>query len=58
MSCKHLRVEGNTTKYFVCGITEKAIDEYKCRDCMMKIDDNAEEKINEIFRQIFKEGSE
>ena len=55
MGCKHRKVEGNTTKYFVCKIFNKAVDDYKCKDCMMKIEDK-NEQLNDIFKQIFGKG--
>lgn len=45
MSCKHRTVEVNT-KYFYCKILNKSVDDYKCRDCMMKI----EEPENEVLK--------
>lgn len=57
MGCKHRKAEGNTTKYFVCGVFGKNIDDYSCRDCMMKIEeDNSNNQINKIFEQIFGKG--
>lgn len=53
MGCKHRRVEGNTTKYFVCGITEKPINDIECNNCMMKIEDDKQDQINELFSQMF-----
>lgn len=37
MNCKHIKIEGNTTKYFICKIKNKAVDEYECRDCLLKL---------------------
>ena len=37
MYCKHVRVEGNTTKYYMCKIYNRAVDEDKCKNCMMKV---------------------
>lgn len=48
MSCKHLTVEGTVTKHFYCKVFNKAVDEYKCRDCMLKIENQAD-VINELF---------
>ena len=56
MACKHRKVEGNTTKHFVCGITGKQIDDIKCRDCMMKIEDNNDNIMNDLFGEIFGKG--
>lgn len=39
MNCKHATVKGNTTKYFYCNLKDQAVDDYKCRDCMMKLPD-------------------
>ncbi len=55
MGCKHRKVQGNTTKYFVCGITGKAIDEYKCKNCMLKIEDK-NDNFKEMFENIFGKG--
>lgn len=55
MACKHRKVKGNTTKYFVCGVTEKTIDDYKCKNCMMRIEDT-NSQFNELFTQIFGKG--
>lgn len=51
MSCKHRTVEGRTTKYFYCKILNKSVDDYKCRDCMMKIENenDAMDYLNKIF---------
>lgn len=48
MSCKHLTIAGKTTKYYYCQVFNKAVDEYKCRDCMLKIENQAD-VINELF---------
>lgn len=39
MNCKHVAIKGNTTKYFYCNLKGQAVDDYKCRDCMMKLPD-------------------
>ena len=50
MACKHAKVEGNTTKYWVCRLKDKAIDKYKCKDCPMFIkDNNTEDIVNQLF---------
>ena len=49
MNCKHAKVVGNTTKYYVCQIKNKAVDDYSCRDCMMRIPD-----LPEGFEELFK----
>lgn len=51
MNCKHCRVEGNITKYYVCGIKNKQINEWDCKNCMLKIPD-----LPEGFEQIFGKG--
>ena len=50
MSCKHKKIVGNTTKYFVCGITNKQLDEKKCSKCMLKVEDN---NIKNMVEQVF-----
>lgn len=50
MQCKWIKVEGQTTKYFRCGLKDKAIDEHKCRNCPMFIkDNNADDIVNQLF---------
>lgn len=39
MNCKHVRVEGKTTKYFYCKLRDKTVDDYSCRNCVMKLPD-------------------
>ena len=39
MNCKHCKIQGNTTKYFYCQLKGKAIDEYMCKNCVMKLPD-------------------
>ena len=53
MSCKHLTVVGNTTKYFYCKVFNKAVDEYKCIDCMLKIE-NIPAVVEELFKGLKK----
>lgn len=53
MNCKHCTVEGRTTKYYYCKLKEKAIDEYNCRDCMMRIADYPP-GFEEVFGKGFK----
>ena len=48
MNCKHKTIEGRTTKYFYCKAKGKAIDEYQCKDCMLRISD-----LPEGFEQLF-----
>ncbi len=52
MSCKHSKVEGSIT---YCTLFSKNVSAYKCRDCLMKLD-NKEDKANEMFEQIFGKG--
>lgn len=50
MQCKWIKVEGNTTKYWVCSLKDKAIDNYTCRDCPLFIkDNNADDIVNQLF---------
>ena len=50
MQCKWIKVEGNTTKYFKCTLKDKAIDEYKCKDCPMFLkDNNADDVVTRLF---------
>lgn len=51
MGCKHRKIVGDTTKIFYCQIFNKNIDEYKCRNCLMKIDDNSD--FMDYFKDIF-----
>ena len=39
MNCKHIKIQGNTTKYYYCTLKNKAVDEYSCKSCMMRIAD-------------------
>lgn len=39
MNCKHVTVKGNTTKYYYCKAKNKAVEEYECRDCMLRLPD-------------------
>ncbi len=56
MSCKHRVVNGNTTKYFYCSLKNKSIDEYSCKDCLLRIEDNTNNQIKDVFEQIFGKG--
>ena len=40
MACKHANIEGNTTKYWVCSLKDKTIDNYTCRNCPLFIHNN------------------
>lgn len=51
MNCKHCKVEGTTTKYFYCMLKNKSIDEYQCKNCLMKLPD-----LPEGFEEIFGKG--
>ena len=55
MSCKYSKLEGNTTKFLYCTLFDKEVDSYKCKNCLMKLE-NKEEKANEIIEQIFGKG--
>ena len=48
MNCKHVELRGNTTKYYWCKLFNKSVDDYSCRECMMKIPDLPEE-FNKLF---------
>lgn len=52
MNCKHCKVQGNTTKYFYCQLKNKQVDNYSCRNCVMKLPDlpNVVEEILGGFR--------
>lgn len=54
MNCKHIEVKGNTTKYFFCKIKGKTVDEYKCKDCMLKLP-NLPQGFEEVFGREFRE---
>lgn len=48
MNCKHLKVEGYTTKYYFCKAKNKAINTFECRDCLLKIN-GAKNIVEELF---------
>lgn len=48
MNCKHCKIQGNTTKYFYCQLKNKAIDNYMCKNCVMKLP-SLPEGIEELF---------
>ena len=48
MNCKHVTVKGNTTKYFYCNLKGQTVDDYKCRDCVMRLPEG--------FKEIFGKG--
>lgn len=48
MNCKHCKVEGATTKYFYCKVKQKAIGEYECKNCPMRLPD-----LPEGFEELF-----
>ena len=37
MNCKHVKVVGNTTKHWHCNLKDKAVDDYRCKGCLMKL---------------------
>lgn len=39
MNCKHVRVKGKTTKYYYCMLKNKTVDDYSCKNCVMKLPD-------------------
>lgn len=48
MNCKHVRVKGKTTKYYYCMLKNKTVDDYSCRNCVMKLPD-----LPEGFEKLF-----
>lgn len=52
MQCKWIKVEGQTTKYFRCSLKNKIIDECKCRNCPMFIQNNNAGDIINRFSEI------
>lgn len=52
MNCKHVEVQGGTTKYFYCKVKGKSVDDYQCRDCMLRIP-NLPEGFEEVFGKGF-----
>lgn len=53
MNCKHVRVKGKTTKYYYCMLKNKTVDDYSCKNCVMKLP-NIPEGFEEIFGKGFK----
>lgn len=51
MNCKHVRVKGTTTKYYYCPLKRKSVDDYICRDCMLRLPD-----LPEGFEEVFGKG--
>ena len=51
MNCKHVEVQGRTTKYYWCKVKGKSVDDYQCRDCMLRLAD-----LPEGFEKIFGKG--
>ena len=49
MDCKHTKTDGNITKYYVCKVYNKQLDEKKCKNCMLKNPSFPEE-----FKELFK----
>ena len=39
MNCKHVEVQGRTTKYYWCKVKGKSVDDYQCRECMLRLPD-------------------
>ena len=39
MNCKHRVIQGRTTKYFRCQIKGKPVDDFDCKNCMLRITD-------------------
>lgn len=59
MACKHRKIIGDTTKYFVCGVKNKAVDDMQCSKCMLRIEDinPFDEMVKVIFGKSFKGGN-
>ena len=57
MQCKWIKLEGkqnnNTTRLFMCGLKNKAIDEYECKNCPMFIPDNKADDIVNQFLSVY-----
>ena len=51
MDCKHIEVKGNTTKYFFCKVKDKSVNDYDCKDCMLKLPD-----LPKGFEEVFGKG--
>lgn len=51
MNCKHVEVRGNKTKYYYCKAKEKPVDDYHCRDCMLRKPD-----LPDGFEKVFGRG--
>ena len=48
MNCKHCEIKGKTTKYYYCMLKKKTVDDYSCKNCVMKLPD-----LPEGFEKIF-----
>lgn len=48
MNCKHAETRGNTTKYFYCKLRDKSVDDYSCKNCVMKLP-NLPEGFEKLF---------
>lgn len=48
MNCKHVRVKGKTTKYYYCMLKNKTVDDYSCKNYVMKLPD-----LPEGFAELF-----
>ena len=51
INCKHVKVKGTTTKYYYCPLKRKSVDDYICRDCMLRLPD-----LPEGFEEVFGKG--
>lgn len=54
MNCIHLKIQGNTTRYYFCSAKKKAINEYECRDCLLKIESKSKNEILDFIEGIMK----
>lgn len=51
MNCKHCEIKGKTTKYYYCMLKNKTVDDYSCKNCVMKLPD-----LPEGFAELFGKG--
>ena len=54
MNCKHVEIRGNTTKYYYCKVKGKSVDDYQCRDCMLRLPDLPERISRNIWKGVQK----
>lgn len=49
MDCKHSFVDEKTTKYYVCKIYRRAVDQNKCGNCPLRLRTDFIEYFNETI---------